>query len=83
MKGAVVAEETPEELQARQVAEYGQFVAVQPIYYDGALAYAPGHPVPASNVEAHGYLAAGQVERVATKTEAKKAAADAVDTKKG
>jgi hypothetical protein len=31
--------------------------------------------VPASNVEAHGYLADGLVERVATKTEAKKQAA--------
>jgi hypothetical protein len=75
--------ETLEEFQARQAAEYGQFVAKQNIYYDGALAYTAGHPVPASNVEAHGYLGDGLVERVASKTEAKKQAAAAVTTEKG
>lgn len=44
--------------------EYGQFRAIQQIYYDGVLAYNEGHAVPASNVELHGYLDDGLVERV-------------------
>lgn len=45
--------------------EYGQFVAVQDIPVGLALAYRAGDAVPASNVEAHGYEAAGLVERIA------------------
>lgn len=60
--------------------EYGQYVATQDIYYDGALAYVAGHAVPATNVEAHGYLDSGQVKKVASKTQAAKAAAVAADS---
>jgi hypothetical protein len=51
--------------------EYGEFVALQQIYFDGALAYNVGDPVPKSNVEAHGYLDDGLVARTTTKAAAK------------
>lgn len=44
--------------------EYGTWVAVSPITYDGVVVYQPGHAVPKSNVERHGYDADGLVERV-------------------
>ena len=34
-----------------QADEYGEFVALEQIYWNGALAYNPGDPVPKSNVE--------------------------------
>lgn len=40
-----------ERLQA-QYGEYGQWVAGQDIYHEGALAYAAGHPIPAALVDA-------------------------------
>lgn len=60
------AVEVPKAVQARRVSryeDYSQFVAVDQIYYDGALAYNPGDPVPASNVKRHGYVEAGLVRR--------------------
>jgi hypothetical protein len=32
-------------------AEYGQYVATEPIHIDGVLAFAKGHPVPAGHVK--------------------------------
>lgn len=48
---------------ARLAAEWGQWVASSPILWEGRLAYLPGHPVPASNVEQYGYDTAGLVRR--------------------
>lgn len=48
---------------AKQAKEYGTYVAVEPIDVDGARAYNAGDPVPVSNVERHGYLKAGLVEK--------------------
>lgn len=45
-------------------AEYGQFVAVAPIFHDGVRAYNPGSRVPASNVALYGYDKDGLVEAV-------------------
>ena len=45
--------------------EYGQWVANQDIPHGTVLAYRAGDPVPASNVELHGYDRAGLVDRVA------------------
>jgi hypothetical protein len=47
-----------------------QYVAVAPIYYDGALAYRVGDPVPATNVKAHDYEANGLVKKSSTKAAA-------------
>lgn len=47
-----------------QQKEYGQYVAATEIYVGNALAYAPGHPVPASNVKLHGYDKNGLVTKV-------------------
>jgi len=51
----------PGAYRAKQAAEYGTYVAVVPIYHDGARAYNAGDPVPVSNVKRHGYLAQGLV----------------------
>lgn len=48
---------------ASQVEEYSQWVAAQDIYVGNGLAYVKGDPVPASNVIAHDYDAAGMVVR--------------------
>jgi hypothetical protein len=64
---AVVPPSTPEEveqLRAAQEDEYGVWVAVTPIAFNGALAYLPGDPVPVSNVKAHGYDKAGAVKKI-------------------
>ena len=42
---------TAEELRAAQEAEYGTYVATSHIYVGGALAFAPGHPVPVGHVK--------------------------------
>lgn len=58
---------TPEEVKSfrqQQVEEWGTWVAVQQITFNGALAYNPGDPVPASNVSRHGYDSKGLVARV-------------------
>lgn len=43
--------------------EYGQYVAVEQITVDGALAFDVGHPVPVSHVEKYDLLATGAVQR--------------------
>ncbi len=50
--------------------DYAQYVAVVPIYFDGALAYLVGDPVPATNVKAHDYEANGLVKKASTKAAA-------------
>lgn len=54
--------------------EYGEFVAIAPIDWNGVRAYNVGDPVPRSNVELHGYLGQNLVARKSTK--AAKAATD-------
>lgn len=60
---------TPEarELLKAQAEDYSQFVAVQPIYHLGVLAYAAGAPVPATNVKRWQYDQHGLVAKVGTK----------------
>jgi hypothetical protein len=48
-----------------QIVEYGTYVASSPIDVGGVRAYNVGDPVPISNVEEHGYLDQGLVEKVA------------------
>lgn len=55
---------TVEEFEAAQAVEYGTYVATAVITYNGARAYNPGDAVPVSNVELHGYVAAGLVRKV-------------------
>lgn len=50
--------------QSQQEEEWGQWEAVEQIEHGGALAYDVGHPVPHSNVVAHGYEKQGLVRRV-------------------
>jgi hypothetical protein len=45
--------DTAEEYAAALKNEYSQFVARAAIYVGGARAFNPGHPVPASHVEAN------------------------------
>lgn len=47
-----------------QAKEYGTYVANQQIFVGAALAYDVGHPVPVSNVKAHGYDKNGLVDKV-------------------
>jgi hypothetical protein len=46
--------------------EYGQYVAAQTIFVEGARAFNEGDPVPASHV-ARGVVAEGQVKSITTK----------------
>ena len=49
-----------EEYQAKQEAEWNQYVATERIYIGGALAFLPGHKVPAGHVK-NGLVAKAQV----------------------
>lgn len=62
-----------DELRKQRITEYSQYVAKEDIFIGGALAFAPGHPVPATHIRL-GIVAEDQVEKVATATEAKKTA---------
>lgn len=67
---APVVAATPEEVaefRAVQEAEYGTWVAVAPISFNGAPAYNVGDPVPASNVARHKYDEDGLVAKIGTK----------------
>jgi hypothetical protein len=46
--------------------EYGQYVAAQTIFIEGARAFNVGDPVPSSHVE-RGVVAADEVKKVSTK----------------
>lgn len=60
---SVEAVVTAEDRRDAVIREYSQYVATQPIDVGGARAYNEGDPVPAANVEAHGYLDAGLVRK--------------------
>jgi hypothetical protein len=53
-------EMTLDEYQAAQEAEWGQYVATQPIFVDGVRAFNTGDPVPAGHVK-NGLVAKAQV----------------------
>lgn len=56
---------TVAELKAAQVAEYGTYVAVHPIFINGVRAFNAGDPVPASHVDRK-VVAKSQVRDVST-----------------
>jgi hypothetical protein len=61
---------TPEQAKARRSeveTEWGTWGALVAISYNGALAYLPGDPVPASNVARHGYDKDGSVAKQSSK----------------
>lgn len=60
---------TSEEFAAAQTAEYGKWVAKEPIDIGGARAFNPGDPVPSSHVE-NGVVRKDQVVGAKTKTAA-------------
>lgn len=60
---------TAEDQRAATAKEYGQYVAVEFIYIDGALAFAPGNPVPTSHVD-RGVVNPAQVAKTNTKAAA-------------
>lgn len=62
-------EQTIEEYRKAQAAEWGKYVAVEAIDINGARAFNPGDPVPASHVES-GVVDKGAVAGVATKAAA-------------
>lgn len=69
-QNTAAAPTTPDEVQkyrSEQEKEYGQYVAVEAISFNGAAAYNPGDPVPASNVAKYGYDADGSVAKLGTK----------------
>ena len=71
---------TVEELRAAQAAEYGTYVALEPIDINGARAFNIGDPVPVSHVD-RGVVV---VEKVAKRTtKAGREAAGITDETKG
>jgi hypothetical protein len=62
---------TIDEYKAAQAAEWGKYVAAEPIFFDGIRAFNAGDPVPASHVE-RGVVSAEQVTEVAKTSEKKK-----------
>jgi hypothetical protein len=71
----MAASKSPEQLRAEaEIAEYSTYRAILPIVHDGALVHVPGHAVPASNVERHGWFEQGLVEKI--KGEEKQVAVD-------
>jgi hypothetical protein len=72
---------TAEEYRKAQATEWGTYVALVPIDIDGARAFNPGDPVPASHVTAS-LVDEGQVAKTTTKA-GQSAAAAVTDTPKG
>lgn len=60
---------TAEQHAAAIAKEYGQYVAREPIFIDGARAFNAGDPVPASHVT-RGVVNAEQVSKTSTTTQA-------------
>ena len=71
----VATAEEVAKLAEAQESEYGSYFAVAPISFNGAAAYNPGDPVPASNVKKYGYDTDGLVEKVGSAAGNKVAAA--------
>jgi hypothetical protein len=61
-----MAEQTVEEYLKAQQAEWSVYVATEVININGARAFNPGDPVPASHVE-RGVVTAEQVAKITTK----------------
>lgn len=64
-----MSEMTVEQYREAQAKEYGQYVAVEAIDINGARAFNPGDPVPASHVT-NGVVADSQVAKTNTKAAA-------------
>jgi hypothetical protein len=61
---------TPEQVAEHRkelAAEYGTYVAVQPIDFNGVRAFNAGDSVPISTVERYGYASEGVVAKIGTK----------------
>lgn len=52
---------TAEDQRKAIAEEYGQWVAAEPIFIDGVLAFAEGHPVPVGHVKKFGFDKSGVV----------------------
>lgn len=72
--------QTVEDREKERAEFYGQYVATQQIYVDGALAFNPGDPVGVDHVTS-GLVPEGSV--VKTNTKAGRVAAGIEDPKKG
>jgi len=57
---------TVDDYQKAQQAEWGTYVATEPIFVNGARAFNAGDPVPASHVES-GVVSEGSVAKTTTK----------------
>jgi hypothetical protein len=73
---------TAAELRDAQAAEYGTYVAVQPIDIGGARAFNVGDAVPVSHVD-RGVVSTDQVAKTSTKAGRVAAGVDSADTPKG
>lgn len=63
----VATPEQVEDLRKAQETEWGTYIAIAPITFNGAPAYNAGAPVPVSNVKRHKYDEQGLVAKVGTK----------------
>lgn len=75
-----MSEMTAEQLAEAQAAEYGEYVATEPIEIGGALAFAVGHAVPKSHVD-RGVVRQDQVAKKSTKAAARAQAPAGGETK--
>ena len=73
--------QTVEDREKERAEFYGQFVAVQQIYIDGALAFNPGDPVGVDHVN-NNLVPEGSVAKVTTKA-GQKAIAAVTENPKG
>lgn len=73
-----MSEMTVDQLRAAQEAEYGTYIATEPIVVNGVRAFNVGDPVPKSHVE-RGVVQPEQVAKSSTKAAAK-AVAEAAPT---
>lgn len=64
----MTAPESAEDLRDAQAKEYGQFVAAETIYINGARAFNIGDPVPVSHVD-RGVVNAEQVQKTSTEAD--------------
>lgn len=62
---------TADDLRKAIEEEYGQWVANEPIFIDGALAFNTGHPVPVGHVKKFGFDKSGVVSSTKPAKDAK------------